>query len=125
MLRTLGTVFLSQPSCRALKSGYCSAEVLTSNTQNLLMMLGCYLVCQRGYQQGKQRHCFTAVMEILSFCSKWMNTTGYLLSRFARNLNLYTLKYGRKKLNYIQYSFLGSVEDVDKCCGMPNKSIHF
>jgi hypothetical protein len=20
---------------------------------------------------------------------------------------------------------LGSVEDVDKCCGMPNKSIHF
>jgi hypothetical protein len=54
-----------------------------------------------------------------------MNTTGYLLSRFARNLNLYTLKYGRKKCNYIQYSFLGSVEDVDKCCGMPNKSIHF
>jgi hypothetical protein len=64
-------------------------------------------------------------MEILSACGKLMNTTGYSLSRFARNLILYSLKYGRKKLNYIQYSFLGSVKDVDKCCGMPNKSIQF
>jgi hypothetical protein len=88
-------------------------------------MLGCYQVCQRGYQQGKQRNWYIAVMEILSACAKLMNTTGYLLSRFARNLILYTLKSGRKKLNYIQYSFLGSVEDVDKCCGIPNKSIQF
>lgn len=54
-------------------------------------MLGCYQVCQRGYQQGKQRHCSIAVMEILSACAKLMNTTGYLLSRFARNLILYTV----------------------------------
>jgi len=55
------------------------------------MMLGCNQVCQRGYQQGKQRHCSIAVMEILIACAKLMNTTGNLLSRFARNLILYTV----------------------------------
>jgi len=55
------------------------------------MMLGCNQVCQRGYQQGKQRHCSIAVMEILSAYAKLMSTTGYLLSRFARSLILYTV----------------------------------